>query len=103
MQCFRESPYFDLTLFSYDDKIVSQLDRLKHSSDLPVKFYNRHHGGIAFRLQVGDETLFRSTPRANKLTSFVFHPYLPFAITVLHAIQPRVAPASVMNFHFRDA
>ena len=41
--------YFDLTLYSYDEKLISHAERLKHCSEFPVKFYSRAHGGVVRR------------------------------------------------------
>eukprot|EP00050_Salpingoeca_kvevrii_P000305 m.145731 g.145731 ORF g.145731 m.145731 type:complete len:64 (+) comp10082_c0_seq6:64-255(+) len=39
--------------------------------------------------------------RAKKLVSYIFHPFLPFAISVQHTILPNNANTSVTNFHIR--
>ncbi len=36
-QCLSSSPYLDLSLFSYDDKWVSPIERPKHCGDNPIK------------------------------------------------------------------
>ena len=43
-QNYRESPYFDSSLFSFDEKAISHADRLKHCVEFSVKFYSRMHG-----------------------------------------------------------
>lgn len=36
-QNYRESPYFDMSLYSYDEKCISHTDRLKPMSEFPAK------------------------------------------------------------------
>lgn len=36
-QSYRESPYFDMSLYSYDEKCISHTDRLKNGSEFPAK------------------------------------------------------------------
>ncbi len=113
-QIFRESPYFDLNLFSFDDKNISPADRLKHCPEFPVKFYSRlHNGSVAFKIHAGEEHQSREKSIAEghtcrsvivpiltlctffcvrvgrggvrpqkRLASYIFHPFLPFVISV---------------------
>eukprot|EP00039_Didymoeca_costata_P018303 m.332973 g.332973 ORF g.332973 m.332973 type:complete len:596 (+) comp17038_c0_seq1:229-2016(+) len=103
-QIYRESPYFDYQLFSFDEKSISHADRLKHCSEFPVKFYSRMHGGVVFRIRTGereDGSQQGSNGQRKRLASYVFHPYLPFSISVKHVInQPNTQ--SYTNFHYRD-
>lgn len=101
-QYYRESPYFDMSLFSYDEKAISHLDRLRHCSEFPAKFYSRLHGGVAFRIQAGAENPDLGRRRASKyLVNYIFHPYLPFAISVQHIIMQPGSSTSITNFHYR--
>ena len=89
--------YFDLTLYSYDEKLISHAERLKHCSEFPVKFYSRAHGGVVFKIPTGKKEPVRGQ---KKLASFLFHPFLPFAITIQHVINNNQT-SSHTNFHFR--
>eukprot|EP00124_Ichthyophonus_hoferi_P002048 Ihof_evm1s127 gene=Ihof_evmTU1s127 len=49
-QSFNQSPYFDFSLFSYDDKVVSPFERPYSCGDYPPKFYSRQTGAFKFKL-----------------------------------------------------
>ena len=64
-QSYSESPYFDLDLFSYDEKVVSPMERFAFTSrifltnsscrirpclDYPCKFFDRKTGRFKFKL-----------------------------------------------------
>jgi len=98
-QNIRESPYFDLDLFSYDEKLISPSERLKHCFEFPVKFYARHHGRVSFRIYTGKRKG-HNTKAHKKLASFLFHPYLPFVLTIQHVIQQQPSShSSHINIH----
>eukprot|EP00040_Diaphanoeca_grandis_P012474 m.63192 g.63192 ORF g.63192 m.63192 type:complete len:595 (-) comp23254_c0_seq1:70-1854(-) len=99
-QNYRESPYFDLGLYSYDEKLISHAERLKHCSEFPVKFYSRKHGGVVFKVPTGKKIPEGRSQK--KLASFLFHPFLPFAITIQHVIHNTGQTSSHTNFHFRQ-
>lgn len=101
-QNYRESPYFDMSLYSYDEKCVSHTDRLKNCTDFPAKFYSRVSGKMTFTVQPGrPNTVATGTRRDRKLASFVFHPYLPVVISVQHMIDGSGGTASLANIHIR--
>ncbi|KAG0449077.1 hypothetical protein HPP92_027499 [Vanilla planifolia] len=51
------SPYFDLSLFRYDEKLISATDRLRHSTEHPIKFISRRQPHILkFKIKPGPET-----------------------------------------------
>jgi len=93
-QCWNESPYFDKSLFSYDDKIISSTERPKPCVDYPIKFYSRTDGQIQFKINPG---LPDKSDRTKKFATYIVHPFQPFIISVQHTLfQP-----SVVNFHYR--
>ena len=49
-QNFNESPYFDHTLFTWDEKLIDSLDKARPCSEFPVKFYCRESGKLAFKI-----------------------------------------------------
>ncbi|KAF9310981.1 acid phosphatase det1 [Podila horticola] len=51
-QSFSDSPYFDLSLFSYDEKVISATDRQRPCQDFPIKFYLRDSGELKFKIQL---------------------------------------------------
>ncbi|KAF9123884.1 acid phosphatase det1 [Mortierella sp. 14UC] len=59
-QSFSDSPYLDQALFSYDEKLISALDRQKLYQDVPIKFYLRGSGGLRFKIH-----LFKPSPSGN--------------------------------------
>ncbi|XP_050695628.1 DET1 homolog isoform X2 [Eriocheir sinensis] len=98
-QSFSASPYLDLTLFSYDDKWVSVMERPKSCADHPIRFYGRDSGLIKFSINAGRTVLPGSTapsPPARRLVAFTFHPADPFTISV-----QRANTDYVVNFHLR--
>lgn len=95
-QSYTSSPYVDLSLFSYDDKWVSVLERPKQCGDHPIRFYCRDSGLLRFKIYT---SYHRPQPSSSKrLVAFVFHPFEPFAISVQRANQ-----SYVVNFHVRHA
>ncbi|XP_032831741.1 DET1 homolog isoform X1 [Petromyzon marinus] len=94
-QSYSSSPYLDLSLFSYDDKWVSVMERPKACGDHPIRFYARDSGLLKFKIQAG--MLGRPVPpSARRLVAFTFHPSEPFAISV-----QRTNAEYVVNFHMR--
>lgn len=92
------SPYFDQSLFRYDEKLISATDRHRQSTDHPIKFIlRRQPNSLKFKIKLGPEA--GSTDcRAKKISSFLFHPFLPLALSIQQTLflQP-----SVVNIHFR--
>ncbi|QCD91752.1 light-mediated development protein DET1 isoform X2 [Vigna unguiculata] len=92
------SPYFDQSLFRFDDKLISATDRHRQSTDHPIKFISRRRpGSLKFKIKPGPEAG-SMDGRAKKISSFLFHPILPLALSVQQTLflQP-----SVVNIHFR--
>ncbi|XP_010538895.1 PREDICTED: light-mediated development protein DET1 isoform X2 [Tarenaya hassleriana] len=92
------SPYFDQSLFRFDEKLISAADRHRQSTDHPIKFISRRQPQtLKFKIKPGPEC--GSTDGRNKkICSFLFHPHLPLAISVQ---QTLFMPPSVVNIHFR--
>lgn len=96
-QSYTCSPYLDLSLFSYDDKWVSVMERPKACGDHPIRFYSRDSGLLRFKIHCGLQT--RNPPTsARRLIAFIFHPQDPFAISV-----QRTNAEYVVNFHLRHS
>ena len=53
-QSYSSSPYLDLSLFSYEEKWVSVMERPKVCGDHPIQFYGRESGLLKFRLHPGN-------------------------------------------------
>lgn len=94
-QSYSSSPYLDLSLFSYDDKWVSVMERPKACGEHPIRFYARDSGLLKFRIYAGS-TARASAPPARRLVAFTFHPTDPFAISV-----QRTNAEYIVNFHIR--
>lgn len=92
------SPYFDQYLFRYDEKLISATDRHRQSTDHPIKFISRRQPyNLKFKIKPGPE--FGSTDgRSKKICSFLFHPFLPLALSIQ---QTLFSPPAVVNIHFR--
>ncbi|XP_031342242.1 DET1 homolog isoform X2 [Photinus pyralis] len=90
-QSYSCSPYLDLSLFSYDDKWVSVMERPKTCGEHPI----RDSGFLKFRIYAGS-TSRPVTPPARRLVAFTFHPTDPFAISV-----QRTNAEYIVNFHIR--
>ncbi|XP_008545015.1 DET1 homolog [Microplitis demolitor] len=94
-QSYSSSPYLDLSLFCYDDKWVSMMERPKACAEHPIRFYARDSGLLKFRMHAG--MLGRTTPVvARRLVAFTFHPTDPFAISV-----QRTNAEYIVSFHVR--
>ncbi|XP_042548382.1 DET1 homolog [Dipodomys spectabilis] len=89
------SPYLDMTLFSYDSRCVSVMERPKAYEDHPIRFYAQDSGLLKFQMQTG----LVGRPinhNVQHLVSFIFHPSEPFAISV-----QKSNTQYVVNFHVR--
>ncbi|XP_056631534.1 DET1 homolog [Diorhabda sublineata] len=93
-QSYSCSPYLDLSLFSYDEKWVSVMERPKACGEHPIRFYSRDSGFLRFKICAG--VLRSTTPSVRKLVAFTFHPTDPFAISV-----QRANAEYIVNFHIR--
>lgn len=90
-QSYSNSPYLDMSLFSYDDKWVSLMERPKACGDYPIRFFARDSGMLKFRIYSG----FRHSSQIERqLVAFTFHPTEPFLISV-----QRLDNDYVVNFH----
>lgn len=91
-QSYSSSPYLDLSLFSYDDKWVSIMERPKAASEFPIKFFARDSGLLRFRIHA--VAVQKSALPGRRLVAFCFHPFQPFAISV-----QRINTDYIVNFH----
>ena len=98
-QSFTPSPYLDLSLFSYDDKWISVMERPKACSDHPIRFFARDSGLLRFRIHAGLDAKREGLPSsgARRLVAFTFHPFDPLAISV-----QRTNSDYVVNIHLRN-
>ncbi|XP_063705059.1 DET1 homolog [Culicoides brevitarsis] len=93
-QSYCSSPYLDMSLFSYDDKWVSALERPKACAEFPIRFFARDSGILKFRLHGNMSKLSNNSSR--RLVAFSFHPTDPFIISVQRHNTEYIA-----NFHIR--
>ncbi|KAK0607886.1 hypothetical protein LWI29_022011 [Acer saccharum] len=91
------SPYFDQSLFRYDEKLISATDRHRQSTDHPIKFISRRQPRTLFKIKPGPEAG-SMDGRTKRISSFLFHPFLPLALSIQQTwfLQP-----AVVNIHFR--
>ncbi|KAG9160401.1 hypothetical protein Leryth_008805 [Lithospermum erythrorhizon] len=126
-QSLSPSPYFDQTLFRFDEKLISAIERHRQSTDHPIKFISRRQPNILkFKIKPGRVVLLTITAsflflccivrssykncsssgpeagntdtRTKKISSFLFHPILPLVLSVQ---QTLFLQPSVVNIHFR--
>ncbi|KAL4351229.1 hypothetical protein GQ457_06G003860 [Hibiscus cannabinus] len=98
-QSMSPSPYFDQSLFRFDEKLISATDRPRQSTDHPIRFISRRQPNLHnFKIKTGPE--FGSADgRSKRYSHFLFHPFLPLALSF---IQPSLfLPPSSVNIHFR--
>ncbi|KAI5084277.1 hypothetical protein GOP47_0000446 [Adiantum capillus-veneris] len=94
-QSHSPSPYFDQSLFHFDERLISATDQYKPCTEHPIKFLSRRKpNALKFKINPGLEV---GDSRGKRVASFIFHPTFPFAITVQQAFRQ---PA-VVNFHMR--
>ncbi|XP_023540918.1 light-mediated development protein DET1-like isoform X2 [Cucurbita pepo subsp. pepo] len=92
------SPYFDLSLFRYDEKLISATDRHRQSTDHPIKFILRRSPySLKFKIKSGPEGGI-TDGRTKGVSSFLFHPFLPLVLSIQ---QTTYLLPSVVNIHFR--
>ncbi|XP_074286783.1 light-mediated development protein DET1 isoform X2 [Silene latifolia] len=92
------SPYFDQSLFRFDEKLISATDRHRQSTDHPIKFISRRQPKVPkFKIKPGPEAG-SSDARAKKISSFLFHPILPLIVSIQ---QTMFLQSTVVNIHFR--
>ncbi|KAL4143152.1 hypothetical protein QTP88_005515 [Uroleucon formosanum] len=94
-QSFSCSPYLDTSLYSYDEKWVSPMERPKVVGEYPIRFYSRESGTLSFYLYTSVSRN-RPTQDRRRLVAFTFHPTDPFAISV-----QRDNLEYIVNFHIR--
>jgi de-etiolated-1 len=95
-QSYTVSPYLDHSLFSYDEKLVSNLERPKPIGDQVIKFNMRESGRTCFRVYTGMQTNV-GVPMLypnKRLVAFIWHPREPFCISV-----QRSNSEYTVNFH----
>lgn len=91
-QSYSYSPYLDLEVFSYDDKLISVLERPKPCTENPISFHSRSSGRALFRMVPS------GVDQPNGIVAFIVHPYEPFIISVRRARNQQY----YINFHIRN-
>ncbi len=97
-QTFTSTPYLDHSLFSYDEKLISNMERAKAIGDQLIKFNVRDSGCSCFKLYTGRQN---SANQQNseyqpmkRLVTFIWHPSQPFCISI-----QRNSQEYNVNFH----
>jgi hypothetical protein len=113
-QQLQESVLLDPSLFRFDERAVSALDRPRPCPDAPVRFVSRRTGKVRFQLDaLGGGAPPARTSRCKcvylivilsgcrgslivcrNTASYVFHPVQPFVIAMHHG-------TGMVTFHFR--
>ena len=95
------SPYLDPSIFQYDEKMISTADRPRPCAEHPVKFLLKSRPGIlSFKLSPSFGTLGGSDGRGKKLAAYIFHPVLPFVLSIVHG-SSMSQRSHVVSFHVR--
>ncbi|KAL8235050.1 hypothetical protein R6Q59_021150 [Mikania micrantha] len=93
------SPYFDQSLFRFDEKLISAADRHRQSTDHPIKFIlRRPPHTLRFKIKPGPEAGITDC-RTKRISSFLFHPILPLALSIQQT--QFLQQPGVVNIHFR--
>lgn len=111
-QSLADSPLLDASLFRYDDRSLSTVDRAQQAPETAaVRFFSRTTQQPVFSLDASSgagpdgydgysltrlkycQRCMAVTPR--KFVTWIWHPFLPLAITMLHTV---IRP-SVVNVH----
>ncbi|XP_054160783.1 DET1 homolog [Oppia nitens] len=95
-QSFTCSPYLDLSLFSYDDKWITLMERPRSCGDHPIRFYARDSGILRFKIFTGLQNHRTTVSTARRLVAFTLHPTDPLLISV-----QRINAEYVVNLHVR--
>ncbi|GFZ09138.1 light-mediated development protein 1 [Actinidia rufa] len=83
---------------SHRGNLISAIDRHRQSTDHPIKFIARRQPcSLKFKIKPGPEAG-STDSRTKKISSFLFHPILPLALSVQ---QTLFLQSSVVNIHFR--
>jgi de-etiolated-1 len=95
-QAYATAPYLDHGLFSYDEKVISALERPKPVGDQVIKFNMRESGRLSFRLYTGVQVAAPSglVYPNKRLVAFIWHPREPFCMSV-----QRGTSDYIINFH----
>lgn len=119
-QSYTITPYLDHSLFSYDEKLVSNFERPKAIGDQVIRFYNRDTEHLAFKIYPGLGSSLSQSQNTNinatnstqsqpsnlsfssqqtahntkRLVAFMWHPREPFCISV-----QRTSNEYNVNFH----
>uniref|UniRef100_A0A1I8NBV4 Uncharacterized protein n=1 Tax=Musca domestica TaxID=7370 RepID=A0A1I8NBV4_MUSDO len=97
-QNFSAIPYLDYSLFNYDHRFISALERPRLIGMEPIRFRDRITNILKFRVHLEhssdtwQEYGMGTNPR--DLVTFIFHPYEPFFISIQKFIS-----RYVLNFH----
>uniref|UniRef100_A0A1I8NTL9 DET1 homolog n=2 Tax=Stomoxys calcitrans TaxID=35570 RepID=A0A1I8NTL9_STOCA len=85
-QSFSTSPYLDYSLFNYDDRFISTLERPRLIGMDPIRFSDRNTDLLKFRvyLEKSSDTWqdYEMGNNPRDLVTFIFHPYEPFFISI---------------------
>ncbi|XP_075170016.1 de-etiolated protein 1 abo [Haematobia irritans] len=95
-QSFSTSPYLDYSLFNYDDRFISTLERPRLIGMEPIRFCDRNTDILKFRvhLERSPDGYYYNISNSHDLVTFIFHPYEPFFISIQKFIS-----RYVLNFH----
>ncbi|XP_015795436.1 DET1 homolog [Tetranychus urticae] len=94
-QSYTPSPYLDLSLFKYDDRWISPLERPKVCSEYAIQFFSRSDGSFRFQIHA-DRQHIEASLVTLRLVAYTFHPTDPFALSI-----QRTSSDIAVHLHFR--
>ncbi|KAI8090005.1 De-etiolated protein 1 Det1-domain-containing protein [Halteromyces radiatus] len=96
-QSYMDSPYFDLSLFAYDENLISPTDRKLKFANQIVKFYSSYHHQCMFKINPNPPPSdFESSENlSRRLSIMIPHPSYPLIITKQYSSNN----SPVINFH----
>lgn len=99
------SPYLKQNLFSFDEKYIESVEKMKPVSENPIKFFCRCCDSLSFGIPLRTAwDQFSPVPNI-KTANYIFHPNQPFALRLgrsenRHYNTGEMFPEIVTSFHF---
>ena len=99
------SPYLKQNLFSFDEKYIESVEKMKPVSENPIKFFCRCCDSLSFGIPLRTAWDQFSVVPNIKTANYIFHPNQPFALRLgrsenRHYNTGEIFPEIVTSFHF---
>ncbi|CAO3611166.1 unnamed protein product [Cunninghamella echinulata] len=82
-QTYMDCPYFDLNLYSFDEKLILPTDNKLRTNDEVIKFYSSGTHELIFKVDPNPYPTLRqnSSHILRRMSNMIPHPFYPFIIT----------------------